>query len=339
MSVQGDLVAAGPIIALSDGYRRLAQVLHALVSEQSMEAILTRIATDLRTLVPCDDVVIWELSGDTLSVEYVDGEDASQMRGLRVSIGEGITGTAVSEQRMIVSADAHLDPRARRVPGTEPRPETIVCVPLTARGVPFGALSLYRRGSRRAFSAYEVELAAHFADVAAVALQNANTLAALQRLATTDDLTGLANRRRFYQELEGQIANARRHKIPLSLLLLDLDEFKQVNDRHGHQRGDDVLRTVGEAITSRLRAGDLPARLGGDEFAVLLPHTSYAQALTLASELQACIEASAPIATPLTASIGTASYTHGGGDELLSCADAHLYTAKKRRNPHAATPR
>jgi diguanylate cyclase (GGDEF)-like protein len=339
MSVQVELAAAGPITALSDGYRRLAQVLHALVSEQSVDAILTRIATDLRTLVPCDDVVIWELSGDTLSVEYVDGEDGPQMRSLRVGLGEGITGTAVSQQEMIVSADAHLDPRARHVPGTEQRPETIVCVPLTARGMPLGALSLYRHGSRRAFSAYEVELAAHFADVAAVALQNANTLAELQRLATTDDLTGLANRRRFHQELERQIANARRHKIPLSLLLLDLDKFKQVNDRHGHQRGDNVLRTVGEAITSRLRAGDLSARLGGDEFAVLLPHTTYAQALTLASELQACIEASAPIATPLTLSIGTASYTHGGGDELISCADTHLYTAKRQRNLRAATPR
>jgi len=143
---------------------------------------------------------------------------------------------------------------------------------------------------------------------------------------------------RVSQELERQIANARRHKISLSLLLLDLDKFKQVNDRHGHQRGDNVLRTVGEAITSRLRAGDLPARLGGDEFAVVLPHTTYAEALALASELQACIEASAPIATPLTVSIGTASYTRGGGDELFSCADAHLYAAKRQRSARADTP-
>jgi len=338
MSVQVELAAADPITASRDAYQRFAQVLHAVVSEQSGDAILTRIATDLRTLVPCDDVVIWQLSGDTLSVEYVDGEDTPQMRGLRIGVGEGITGTAVSQQQMIVSADAHLDARARQVPGTEPRPETIVCIPLTARGMPLGALSLYRRGSRRGFSAYEVELAAHFAAVAAVALQNANTLAELQRLATTDELTGLANRRRFYQELERQIANARRHKIPLSLLLLDLDKFKEVNDRHGHQRGDNVLQAVGEAINSRLRAGDLPARLGGDEFAVLLPHTTYTQALTLASELQVCVEMSVPN-TPLTVSIGTASYTRGDGDELISCADTQLYTAKEQRDRIAATPR
>jgi diguanylate cyclase (GGDEF)-like protein len=339
-SAHVDLSSADSVTARGDGYRRLAQVLHALVSEQSVDAILTRIASDLRTLVPCDDVVIWQLSNDMLSVGYVDGDDETQMRDLRIGLGEGITGTAVSLQQMVVSADAHLDPRARPVPGTEPRPETIVCVPLTARGTALGALSVYRRGSQRAFSADEVEFAAHFADVAAVALQNANTLAELQRLATTDHLTGLANRRRFYQELERQIANARRHKIPLSLLLLDLDEFKQVNDRHGHQRGDDVLRAVGDAIASRLRAGDLPARIGGDEFAVLLPHTTYVEALTLASELRACIETTVPITTPLTVSIGTASYTGGGdGDELISCADTHLYTAKKQRIPVPIRPR
>jgi diguanylate cyclase (GGDEF)-like protein len=194
--------------------------------------------------------------------------------------------------------------------------------------MPLGALSLCRRGSRRAFSAYEVELAAHFADVAAVALQNANTLAELERLATTDDLTGLANRRRFYQELESQIAKARRHEIPLSLLLLDVDKFKQVNDRHGHQRGDNVLRTVAEAITSRLRAGDLAARLGGDEFALLLPHTTHARALTVASELEACIEATFRTATPVSISIGAAEHAHGSVDELIRCADEDLYRVK-----------
>jgi len=335
VSVHADLAADDSITPLRDGYRRLAHVLHALVSEQSAPAILARIATDLRALVPCDDVVIWELSDETLTVTLVDGDDEPLMRGLRIVVGEGITGTAVCQQRTIVSADAHLDPRAGHVPGSEARPEAIVCVPLTARAIPLGALSLYRRGSRRAFSGYEVELAGHFADVAAVALQNANTLAELQRLAATDDLTGLANRRRFYEELGRQIANARRHKIPLSLLLLDLDDFKQVNDRHGHQQGDNVLRAVGEAITSRLRAGDLPARLGGDEFAVLLPHTSYAQALTLVSVLQTCIETTVRSNTTLTVSIGAASYARGSSDELLRRADAHLYTAKRQRKPPA----
>lgn len=329
--MQVDVAAADSSSTFWDGHRRLAQVLHALVSEQSAEAILFRIATDLRDLVPCDDVVIWELTNETLRATLVDGDDALQMRSLRIRVGDGITGETVARQETIVSTDAHHDPRAGRVPGTVARPEAIVCIPLTARAIPLGALSLYRRGPERAFGVYEVELAGHFADVAAVALHNANSLAELQRLAATDDLTGLANRRRFNDELGRQIANARRYELPLSLLLLDLDNFKRVNDRHGHQHGDDVLRAVGEAISSRLRAGDLAARVGGDEFAVVLSHTSYAQALALASELQSCIESNVRTATALAVSIGAAEYAHGSGDELIRRADHNLYTVKKRR--------
>jgi diguanylate cyclase (GGDEF)-like protein len=323
------------ITALTDGYRRLADVLHALVSEQSADAILARIATDLRNVVPCDDVVIWELRDNTLAVTLVDGDDQAQMCALRIPVGDGITGKAV-ERQTIFTADARVNPRAGRVPGTRPRSEAIACFPLTARGTPLGALSIYRRGAKSLFSAYEVELAAHFADVAAVALHNANTLAELQRLAATDDLTGLANRRQFYKELGRHIANARRHNIPLSLLLLDLNKFKQVNDRHGHQQGDRALRTVAQAIKSRLRAGDLSARLGGDEFAVVLPHTPYAEALALSIELQASIEASIETTTPLSVSIGAASYAGGSVDELISSADAHLYQTKKVQDPGAA---
>jgi diguanylate cyclase (GGDEF)-like protein len=328
---QLELTAADPIRDSDDGgLRRLTQVLHALVSEQSVDAILSRIATDLRALVPCDDVVIWELCGDTLRVILVDGDDEPEMRRLRIAVGEGITGEAVRRQETLVSANAQLDPRAAHVPGTERKPEAIICIPLTARNIPLGALSLYRRGARRAFDGYEVELARHFADVAAVALHNAHTLAELQRLAATDDLTGLANRRRFYEELARQTANARRHKVPLSLLLLDLDDFKQVNDRHGHQQGDSVLRTVAKAISSRLRTADLAARLGGDEFAVLLPHTSHGQALMLARELQISIETSVEASSGLTVSIGAAEYAQGNSDALIRAADHDLYNTKNQ---------
>jgi diguanylate cyclase (GGDEF)-like protein len=156
---------------------------------------------------------------------------------------------------------------------------------------------------------------------------------------TTSSQGTSARRRRFYEELERQVANSRRHEVPLSLLLLDLDDFKEINDRHGHQYGDDVLRAVADAITTRLRAGDLPARIGGDEFAVLLPHTAYAQALALAGELRASIETTVPTAAPLGVSIGAASCVRGSGDRLISCADRRLYDAKQRRDLAETSPR
>jgi diguanylate cyclase (GGDEF)-like protein len=331
MTAAHPTIQARPEHDLAEGFRRLACVLRSLVGEQSSQAVLTRIAIDLRELVPCDDVVIWGLHADTLSVQFVDGEDETEMKQLQIVLGDGITGSAVLHQEMIVSADAHLDPRAGHVPGTERQPEAIICVPLTARGAALGALSLYRRGDTRAFQPNEVELVAHFADVAAVALHNATTLVELQRLAATDDLTGLANRRRFYEELERHAANARRHKTPLSLLLLDLDDFKTVNDRHGHQLGDAVLRAVADTIRSRVRAGDLPARLGGDEFAILLPHTTHAQAAALARELTTGLEAIDTTPIPLGVSIGAASCTLEAAETLVTRADRRLYKQKRAR--------
>jgi signal transduction protein with GAF and PtsI domain len=116
---QLERIAADPIRDSDDGgLRRPTQVLHALVSEQSVDAILSRIASDLRALVPCDDVVIWELCGDTLRVILVDGDDEPEMRRLRIAVGEGITGEAVRRQETLVSANAQLDPRAARYPAT-----------------------------------------------------------------------------------------------------------------------------------------------------------------------------------------------------------------------------
>jgi len=320
-----------------DAYRRLAHALQSVVNEQSTPAVLARIVTDLRALVSCDDVVIWELDDNELRPVVVDGEDEEQMKELRVGVGDGITGYAVLHQEIAVSANAHLDARAGHVPGTERQPEAIICVPLTARGVQLGALSLYRRGNRRAFTAPERELVEQFADVAAIALHNARNVSELLTLATTDDLTGLANRRRFYDELTRTNADALRHDTPLALVLLDLDNFKAINDRHGHCEGDKILRAVGTAIRSRVRAGDIAARLGGDEFAILLPHTTAAQACTLADDL---VDALRHINTtpPLDASHGIAAGPAAEAETVISDADKRLYENKHPgRNAVAAT--
>jgi diguanylate cyclase (GGDEF)-like protein len=315
-----------------DGYRRLTGVLRSLVGEQSADAVLARVATALRQLIPCADVVVWELvDGERLAPTLIDGEDEEELRGLTIGIGEGITGGAVLDQQLIACADAHTDPRAAVVPGTAAEPEAILCVPLTARGTRLGALSLYRRGCDRAFADAEIELVQQFADVAAIALHNAHTLAEFQRLALTDDLTGLANRRGFREELERQTAAAERHGTPISLLLLDIDEFKEINDRHGHGAGDGILREIAMALRHRVRVSDLPARIGGDEFAVLLPHTTDAEAQTVADDLMCHLREGRATSLPLRVSIGVASCIETLDEALFADADRALYAAKGRR--------
>jgi len=157
----------------------------------------------------------------------------------------------------------------------------------------------------------------------------------LERLALTDPLTGLANRRAFEEALSTETARATRHGKPLSLLFLDLDHFKDVNDRHGHAVGDEVLSAVSDLLKRLGRRGDMSARIGGEEFAVILPQTSLPQAKLVAERIRAALEAS-PVGrsqvVSVTTSIGCSSFDGSGtvaSSALLRAADEALYRAKQ----------
>ena len=153
-----------------------------------------------------------------------------------------------------------------------------------------------------------------------------------QEAAFTDDLTGLANRRRFERQLEREVARTARYGHPFCLLLVDIDRFKEVNDAHGHDAGDEALRRVANAIQSGTRGIDTGARIGGDEFAVILPETDLGRGLEVAERLRAAIRAlELPHAGRLAASVGVAELPTcaSGGDELRAAADAALYEAKR----------
>jgi diguanylate cyclase (GGDEF)-like protein/PAS domain S-box-containing protein len=154
----------------------------------------------------------------------------------------------------------------------------------------------------------------------------------LHRLADHDDLTGLFNRRRFTEDLVAQASRASRYGEPATLLIFDLDDFKRVNDTHGHQAGDDLLRRVGAAISQRVRATDLAARLGGDEFAVLLPYTAAPEGKRVAEDLRRAITEAA--GDGLTASVGAATLDArlNDPDGAYVLADRAMYAAKRARS-------
>jgi diguanylate cyclase (GGDEF)-like protein/PAS domain S-box-containing protein len=153
----------------------------------------------------------------------------------------------------------------------------------------------------------------------------------LRHMADHDALTGLLNRRRFEEELDRHIAHGRRYGMDGALLLLDLDDFKRVNDEYGHRAGDCVLTTVAEVLNHRLRESDIVARFGGDEFAVLMPVGGVPEATELAELLGAAIRAEVPTpAGPLTASVGIALFRDlTTADEVLSRADDAMYAEKR----------
>lgn len=161
----------------------------------------------------------------------------------------------------------------------------------------------------------------------------------LQEQASTDSLTGLCNRRAFFAGMEQVLALSSRHLRPVSIMLADIDHFKDVNDTFGHQAGDAVLRHVAQLIRRTLRASDMAARVGGEEFALLLPETGRAGAFRMADRLRLaiaediCIHGEQPI--PITISFGLACLeAHHSGDapscdEFLRAADSALYASKR----------
>jgi diguanylate cyclase (GGDEF)-like protein len=198
-----------------------------------------------------------------------------------------------------------------------------------------GVISLARRG--REFSEQERDLFAYLAGQATLSIENVDLHETIQEQAITDELTGLFNVRQFHSRLEGEIERAERFGTPLSLVMLDIDRFKAVNDNHGHQQGDRVLVEVARVLRRLSRDVDLPARYGGEEMAVVLPQTDLAGAEQGAERMRAAIEAmqiqrlDGGGLLPITASFGVASFPGQAGDKttLIAAADAALYRAKR----------
>ena len=192
-----------------------------------------------------------------------------------------------------------------------PVPGASLCVPLTVGGEVIGSVLLSRAAP---YSEAEEQRIHDSVGQAAPVLANLRNLAVAEIRAATDSLTGLPNNRAVTDAIKRALARAAASGAPLALLLLDLDHFKQVNDQHGHEVGDQVLAGVGATLRAVLRTGDFAGRQGGEEFAILLPDTEIAVALEIAERIRAAIaEISLPGAdVSVTASIGVAGFTDHG---------------------------
>jgi diguanylate cyclase (GGDEF)-like protein len=187
----------------------------------------------------------------------------------------------------------------------------------------------------RGFDVETQKLAEWVAAQAGIALENARLHEEVRRQATTDELTNLVNRRRFIEALETELERAKMFDSPLSVVLADLDDFKRINDDHGHHGGDRVLKSFGQLLRAQVRDFDVAARLGGEEFAILLPQTTAEAAAVVAARTRDTLAAS-PMAVSddatvrLSASFGIAESNPAlTTDELLRRADDALYAAKR----------
>jgi diguanylate cyclase (GGDEF)-like protein len=252
----------------------------------------------------------------------------------RFMLGEGFIGWVVVHQTSALTNRVDRDPRFVVREGQSWMPAALMAVPLRTLGQCIGVLSVTRRDEPRVpFADADLRVLELVAELSAPYLE----IARLQRLAETDPLTLLHNRRYLDERLPQLIAEARQARTRLSLAMIDLDHFKRVNDQHGHDVGDEVLVEAAERVRASCRASDVVARWGGEELVVLFPEATLAQAVPIAERIRETL-ASTPFSTSagklhVTASLGVARLTADDdelGASLQRRADQALYRAKRR---------
>ncbi|MFZ5823233.1 MAG: diguanylate cyclase [Bacillota bacterium] len=265
-------------------------------------------------------------SPEIYTQEYVD-----RMMAFKCPLGYGLTGSVMASGEPYICHDVYGDTRSMSVPGYETAEKSSLLAPLIVEGRKLGVVRLTRRGLHQ-FSQDDLDLAMSFVGQAALLIEHGRVLKELSEISITDSLTGLFNARHFHGVLEREVQLAVRHDRPLSLLMIDSDSLKLVNDRLGHQTGNDYLKRIGRAIKDTIRSTDVAFRYAGDEFLVLLPVTGAEMARDVAERIRLMVEASdLDYEVNCTVSIGVATLpAHAADPEgLLSAADEAMYRSKR----------
>lgn len=272
-----------------------------------------------------------------LRVPTTFGYPAVLVEHVRLAPGSGVLGRVFETRRPLLVRDVRDVPtlRSRR---SRYRTASFLAVPLLANGDVLGVVSLTDRADSRPFNRADLTTARALAAPAALALASERLREqgrALAHAATVDPLTGLFNRRYFQTRLDEEVERARRYTLDLSLLLIDIDDFKHFNDTLGHLAGDYMLKQVADVLKRSVRMFDVCTRFGGEEFAILMPGSSVANALIVAERIRSRVVAASlddttlPPDAEVTVSLGLATLTpEASPHELIARADRALYRAK-----------
>ncbi|MBQ4647014.1 MAG: sensor domain-containing diguanylate cyclase [Candidatus Gastranaerophilales bacterium] len=284
-------------------------------------------------------LMLYDYSINALQVRIVSGlqdkklEEAinnGAVQCAKIGIGEGIAGTVFLERKPIITNLGSADPRFI-VKEVLSNTKSLLCVPLIAKGEVIGVINITNKKHDKLFNQKDLEFITSLANQAAIAIDNAK----LYELATKDGMTKLYIYRHFYTLLENEIRRCSRYKRNMSLIIMDIDNFKKINDTYGHLTGDLILKRLAAVLQETVRKIDVPARYGGEEFVVILPETDKKDACVIAERIRkniAQIEVKINETQTLspTVSMGVAQYTTDGQEakELINAADTALYYSK-----------
>ena len=325
-----------------------AELLNDLIrlssSSLQIDELLDRIVTKSTEVLGETSFIVLSGDADEIKVEAAFSKDPDRLVKILM--------TTVNLGEQVLRGDLLAEVLKRRQPVTVPNLQqvaaseeirsliekysltSLLAVPIHTKDAVLGAFISLATGPR-VFTAEDVATASALADFTAIALENAGLFAELQRSAITDSLTDVYNTRFFHEILGRETARADRYTTPLSLLMIDVDNFKQVNDTYGHVVGNKVLTQIAKTVAGAVRNTDFVFRCGGDEFGVVLPGTNVEGARHVAGKILQKVESSNILTSlgysgPITVSIGLSEYHRGSHlDTLVAEADQALYASKR----------
>jgi diguanylate cyclase (GGDEF)-like protein len=307
-----------------------------LISTQKSDSIfqiIVRSATQL-TNTPAGSIAIWDKEGERFRLGAAIGFSRHFVKSWKLRKG-GLTDYIINQDSPIaipsIEEATGFDNPILLAEGIK----AVLAAPLKASGEIVGILYVDDFKPRR-FTEREIAVFSLLANKAALAIQKAKLLEQTKELAITDGLTGLYNHRHFLEIIEYEVERARRYKGTFSLMMMDLDNFKEINDNFGHSKGDKVLREVAKVLSKSARHTDFVARYGGDEFVMILPNTRATDAYHVAERIRENIKhidlSELKTKITITVSIGIAEFPVSGGtkDKLIAAADSALLSCKKK---------
>ena len=323
------------IAAARQEAQTLFELSQDLGASLSLGETLSVFSVKLRSLVPYDAIAIYVRRSEELIPEYVNGDNFRLFSSLRIPMGQGLSGWVAHNKKPIINGNPSVEPGYLNDPTKFSTLRSALAIPLEGLAGVIGVLALYR-GERDAFTSDHLRILLAISSKMALAIENAVKYQQAENSATTDYLTGLPNARSLFLQLDRELARCKRDSSALTVMVCDMDGFKQINDRFGHLEGNRVLRLFAQALKETCREYDYVARMGGDEFVVIAPGLPADASVKKASQLrdlakQAGLEVCGE--EILSLSVGQAMYPEDGEDaeELLAEADRRMYLEKQQQ--------
>jgi len=318
----------------------IADIGQALTSTFDLNEVISLIMKNMTRLFELENwalLLVDDESGE-LYFEVAIEHENKNLNGLRFKSDEGVAGWVLKEKKTLIIEDVTKDDRftGHIDKLTSFKTKNIVAVPLNFRDKTIGVLELVNCKDPKEIKGTQLKLLTLLADFAAIAISNAKHYQYVNQLTIIDDLTGLHNARHLHHILDEEISKCMQKNTHLTLIFLDIDHLKKINDIHGHLAGSEIISEFGQVIKTVLRPGDYGARYGGDEFIVILPRTSKVEAMDIANTLRKNILekyflVSMGLGLHLTASFGVATFPDDANskDAIIKIADDLMYKVKR----------